>query len=167
MKPIAIVYTSETGHTARYAALLGEQTGLPVYALDEARKALPKKTRILYLGWLFASKIKGYKKASRRFTVCGICGVGLCTTGALLGEVRKANAIPDEIPLFTVQGGMDHGKLRGINKSMIQTLTKFMLKKKDKTDGEKEMLRLLQTGGDFVCVENLSSPLAWCASLTE
>ena len=31
MKPTAIVYTSNTGFTAEYAALLGQATGLPVY----------------------------------------------------------------------------------------------------------------------------------------
>ena len=29
MKPTAIVYTSNTGHTRKYALLLGEQIGLP------------------------------------------------------------------------------------------------------------------------------------------
>ena len=32
MKPTAIVYTSNTGYTAEYARLLGQGTGLPVYA---------------------------------------------------------------------------------------------------------------------------------------
>ena len=31
----AIVYTSATGFTARYAALLSRQTGLPAYGLRE------------------------------------------------------------------------------------------------------------------------------------
>ena len=31
----AIVYTSNTGYTARYAGLLGKRTGLPVYSLAE------------------------------------------------------------------------------------------------------------------------------------
>ena len=32
----AIVYTSHTGFTARYAGMLGEATGVPVYPLKEA-----------------------------------------------------------------------------------------------------------------------------------
>ena len=35
MRPTAIVYTSATGFTARYAALLSRQTGLPAYGLRE------------------------------------------------------------------------------------------------------------------------------------
>ena len=38
----AIVYTSNAGHTAAYAKLLGDKTGLPVYALEEAVKKIPK-----------------------------------------------------------------------------------------------------------------------------
>ncbi|MDD6610969.1 MAG: hypothetical protein PUE91_01980 [Clostridiales bacterium] len=50
MKPTAIVYTSNTGFTEQYARLLGQKTGLPVYALSEAGKALPPRSSILYLG---------------------------------------------------------------------------------------------------------------------
>ncbi len=34
----AIIYTSNTGSTERYARLLAEQTGLPAYSLTEAVK---------------------------------------------------------------------------------------------------------------------------------
>ena len=40
MRPSAIVYTSNTGHTRRYSLLLGDQLGLPVYSLDEAKSQL-------------------------------------------------------------------------------------------------------------------------------
>ena len=60
-----IVYTSNTGHTAAYSKILGAKTGLPVYALNEAAKKLQKGTEIIYLGWLFANNIKGYKKATK------------------------------------------------------------------------------------------------------
>ena len=76
----AIVYTSNTGHTAEYAKILGEQTGLPVYALSEAAKQLSNGTEIIYLGWLFANNIKGYKKAAKQYKISAICAVGLCDT---------------------------------------------------------------------------------------
>ena len=62
----AIVYTSSTGHTTEYAKILGEKTGLPVYALNEALKQLSNGIEIIYLGWLFANGIKGYKKAAKK-----------------------------------------------------------------------------------------------------
>lgn len=36
----AIVYTSQTGHTQRYAQMLAERTGVPAYSLKEAGKSL-------------------------------------------------------------------------------------------------------------------------------
>ena len=67
MKPTAIVYTSNTGFTARYAALLSEETGLPAYSIKEAGKKLTKGASVIYLGWLFATNVKDYDKASRKY----------------------------------------------------------------------------------------------------
>ena len=53
----AIVYTSNTGYTAEYARMLGEKTGLPVLTLNEAKKSLPVRAPILYLGWLMAGSL--------------------------------------------------------------------------------------------------------------
>lgn len=159
MKPTAIVYTSAAGHTARYAAMLAEATGLPLHRLEETK--LPKDTPILFMGWLFAGNLKGYATAAKRYRPAAAIGVGLCPTGELLSEVRKAAKIPSEIPLFTLQGGMDHGTLRGIHKFMIAMLIKMLDSKKDKTPEEAEMLRMIRAGGDFVSEENLAAVLDW------
>lgn len=161
MKPTAIVYTSNTGFTARYAALLSEETGLPAYSIKEAGKKLAKGASVIYLGWLFATNVKDYDKASRKYDICAVCGVGLCTTGSLLTEVRQTAKIPEGLPLFTVQGGMDHAKLKGLYKFMINALTKILVSKTQKTDDEKAMLALLQKGGDYVDKSNLKDLLHW------
>lgn len=46
----AILYTSNTGFTARYAELLGQHTGLPVYTLSQAKRTLPAHAEVIYLG---------------------------------------------------------------------------------------------------------------------
>lgn len=157
----AIVYTSNTGHTAEYAQILGRQTGLPVYALSRAAKELPKGTPIVYMGWLFASYVKGYAKAAKRFDIRAVCAVGLCDTGALLAEVRKAISLNAEMPLFTLQGGMDHSKLQGINKFMISMLLKMLQKNQDPTEDDKRMLELVKNGGYFVSPEHTESFMQW------
>ena len=80
----AIVFTSHTGHTREYARLLGERTGLPVYDLKTAKKRLPRGEHILYLGWLMAGNVKGYKKAARLWRVEALCGVGMAADGSQL-----------------------------------------------------------------------------------
>ena len=57
MKPTAIVYTSNTGHTRQYALLLGKQVCLPVYSLEEANSHLSGGSPVIYLGWIHASHV--------------------------------------------------------------------------------------------------------------
>ena len=156
-----IVYTSNTGHTAEYSKMLGAKIGLPVYSLNEATKKLQKGTEIIYLGWLFANNIKGYKKATKRYKISAICAVGLCDTGTAVAEVRKANSISEETPLFTMQGGMDKTKLRGINKFMINMLTKGLSSRKERTENDERMLELLTHDKNYVSEENITAFMKW------
>ena len=165
MNPTAIVYTSNTGFTARYAAMLGEKTGLPVYEFTAANKALTKGTPVIYMGWLMANSVKDYKKAAKRYHIRAVVGVGLCPTGQLLSEVRKAISLPDATPLFTVQGGMDRQKLTGVYGFAINMLVKMLKKQKDPTEEDKAKLSLIENGGDFVDEANLAAPLAWLAEV--
>ena len=161
MKPAAIVYTSNTGHTRKYALLLGEQIGLPVYSLDEANAQLSGGSPVIYLGWLHASHVKGYSKAAKRFALCAVCGVGLCDTGTLTDQVRKATSIPEGIPLFTLQGGIDRSRLKGMDKLMISMLTKGLASQKHRSAQDERMLELLSRDESYVSLENLSEVLRW------
>ena len=161
MKPTAIVYTSNTGHTRQYALLLGEQIGLPVYSLDEADSKLPGGSPVIYLGWIHASHVKGYSGVAKRFAVCAVCGVGLCDTGTLTSEVRKATSIPENIPLFTLQGGIDRGRLKGVDKLMISMLTKGLAAQKQHSAQDDRMLELLRKDESYVSLENLAGILQW------
>lgn len=161
----AILYTSNAGHTKAYAELLGQEISIPVYELSEAMHTLAKGTEIIYLGWLMAGVIKGYKKACRHFDIKALCGVGMAANGSQLTDIHKANAVPAGLPLFTLQGGFELDKLHGVYKLMMSTMQKTAGKgladKKDRTPEEDEMLSLLQNGGNLVVKENLCDVLAW------
>lgn len=163
-KAEAIVYTSQTGHTGKYAKILGEKTGLQVYNLKEAAKELDRGTRIIYLGWLFANSIKGYKKANRLFNISAICAVGLGDTGTGVAEVRKRNSLPESTPLFTMQGGIDRSKLRGFHKLMIKMLTKGLTSQKNPSEQDKRMLELLTHENHLVSEENTVAFMEWYVS---
>lgn len=160
----AVVYTSNAGHTAEYARILGRKTGLPVYSLNEATKKLEKNTPIIYLGWLLANSIKGYKKAAGRFNLSAICAVGLCDTGTAIAEVRQVNSLADSIPLFTMQGGMDRTKLRGINKLMIKLLTKGLSSQKERSEQDERMLELITHDKKYVSEKNTAAFMEWYGS---
>lgn len=169
MKPKVILYTSNTGFTAQYAAMLSEQTGLPCFALKAAGHIQPG-TPILYLGWLMAGNVQGYQEAAKKYTVCAVCGVGMGATGSQIADVRKTNALPDEMPVFVLQGGFDRKRLHGIYKLMMtvmkNTVGKSLARKPDRTPDEDTMLDLLENGGSRVSPENLSSVLDWYFGLS-
>ena len=161
MKPTAIVYTSNTGHTRQYALLLGKQIGLPVYSLEETNSHLSGGSPVIYLGWIHASHVKGYAKAASRFDLRTVCAVGLCDTGTLTDQVRKATSIPEGIPLFTLQGGIDRGRMKGMDKLMISMLTKGLASQKQRSAQNERILELLSRDESYVSPENLSEVLRW------
>ena len=160
MKPTAIVYTSVAGHTRQYAFMLGEQLGLPVYSLDAASAQLSGRA-VIYLGWIHASHVTGYSSAAKRLSVCAVCAVGLCDTGTLVAEVRRASSIPQDIPLFSLQGGIDRSRLKGMDKLMISMLARGLAAQKQRSPQDDRMLELLRQDRSYVRQENLAGILQW------
>lgn len=92
----AIIYTTNTGSTERYAKLLAHETGLPAYSLAVAKKKVVSGAEVIYLGWIMASGIKGYAAATKRYKVCAACAVGMGQTGTQTDVVRKKNKFRSE-----------------------------------------------------------------------
>ena len=164
----AIIYTTNTGSTERYARLLARETGLPAYSLAEAKKRLFAGAKVIYLGWIMAGSVKGYAEAAKHYRVHAVCGVGMGQTGTQTDSVRKKSAIPAGIPVFTLQGNFDVKKLHGIYRPMmeimVKTAGKSLAAKKDRTPEEDDMLDMMLHGGERVKAENLSAVLDWyCA----
>lgn len=163
-----IIYTSNTGSTAEYARLLGKELNLPVHSLQQAKSNVPAGSEIIYLGWIMAGGIKGYKEAVKRYKVCAVCGVGMGQTGTQLKEVRDKNAIPQRIPLFTLQGNFDVKKLHGVYRFMmnimVKTAGKGLAAKTDRTPEEDDMLDMMVNGEKRVSLQNLKAVTEWYKS---
>ena len=161
----AILYTTNTGSTERYAKLLAQETGLPVCSLAEAKTAVPAGAEVIYLGWIMAGSVKGYAAAARRCRVRAVCGVGMGRTGTQTDSVRKKTGVPPEIPLFTLQGNFDVRKLRGIYRPMmelmVRTAGKSLAGKPDRTPEQDDMLEMMLRGSQRVRPENLRAVLDW------
>ena len=161
----AIIYTTNTGSTERYARLLAQETGLPAYSLAEAKKRVFAGAEVIYLGWIMADSVKGYAMAAKRYRVRAICGVGMGQTGTQTNSVRKKSTVPDSIPLFTLQGNFDMKKLHGIYRPMmeimVKTAGKGLAEKSDRTPAEDDMLDMMLHGGERVKAENLRAVLDW------
>lgn len=159
MKAQAILYTSNTGFTKQYAEILSKKIDLPVYSLKEAQYKLEKAVSVIYLGWVFANTVKGYKKAAKKYKIIAVCAVGLSESGSVDEEIRKTNSL--SVPLFSLQGGLDKQKLRGIHKFMIGMLIKGLSSQAERSEKDEKMLALLKKDGSYVNEESLSDFIKW------
>lgn len=161
----AIVYTSNTGSTEKYAKMLSHRIAVPAYSMKEAEKMIKPGTEIIYLGWIMAGKIKGYAQAAKKYRIQAVCGVGMGQTGTQLTEVRTKNTIPQNVPLFTLQGTFDINKLHGIYKMMmhvmVKTAGKALADKNDRTPEDDDMLDMMLNGSNRVRAENLNDVIKW------
>ena len=152
MNAAAIVYTSQTGFTARYAALLAERTGLPCRPLKEAA-ALPRGTAVIYLGWLCAGGIKGLKGARRRFRTAAVCAVGMAAE-VEEAKLRRDNRL-EGVPLFYLRGGYAPEKLTGFYRAMMAPMARLVSRAPAETEADRAMRDAFRDGGDWV------SPGVW------
>jgi menaquinone-dependent protoporphyrinogen IX oxidase len=164
----AIVYKTNTGSTKRYAEMLAKETGLPAYELSEAFAKLQKGSEIIYMGWLMAGSIKGYKKALKQFKPLAVCAVGLAfPTEEYKAMLTKMNKIGDS-SLFIMQGSFNINKLHGINKIIMNMVASSTIKKieekAEKTEEDKKNYEIYKNGCDLVSMDYLKDVIAWYRS---
>lgn len=161
----AIIYTTQTGSTKRYAEMISEKTGLPIYSFKDSKKNVPVGTDIVYLGWINAGKIQGYRKASKRYKIRAACGVGMSKTGTMTENVRKRTRIAESVPLFTLQGNFNIDKLHGFYRLIMALMAKAIKNdlenKKDLSPEEADIADMVIHGGERVKSENLNDFLDW------
>ncbi len=148
----AIVYKSKTGHTEKYAKMIGKKLNIPCYALKEAKTKLMKNDEIIYLGWVCATKIMGLKKSSKNYKIncCGAIGA-YPKTNENIQNLKKLNNI--KTPIFYMQGGIDYNKLNKIYIKLLQAIGKEIQNRNDNLD--KEIVEMFEKGKSFVCEENI------------
>ncbi|MBM6938929.1 hypothetical protein H7U37_10395 [Pseudoflavonifractor phocaeensis] len=160
-RPCAILYTSHTGFTARYAALLARMARIPAYDLGDRRERLPRGTPVLYMGWLCAGKIQGLDRARRQYRVLGVCAVGMAPpdSGQTQTLQRKNNWA--DLPFFYLRGGYDHQKVRGVYRLMMSAMGKVMAKKAGQDPEARQLLEIMENGADWVTPQALEPVAAW------
>mgnify|MGYP003207309569 CR=1 FL=1 len=160
-----IIYKSNTGYTEQYAKLLSEQLGLPCYKLGSVPEC-HKGRDAIFLGWLFAGSIVGYKAASKKYHLRCVCGVGMGPPmPELVPGFREKMNIPESVKVFYLQGGFDINKLKGPMKLIMKVKCKEIAGRlnvrAELTPEEQATLRMTQTGASCVSKENLAEVVAW------
>jgi len=165
----AIVYQSKTGFTEKYAQMLAEKTGLPVWRLEEAGRQLPRDAEIFYLGWLKAGNVVGLDAAMDRYTIRGAAIVGMAPAGnGDLWTEAKINGGTSDTGgrIFYLQGGYAPEKLRGLDRLMMRFVSRSVVKRLEAkgdtaTEQDLAMLELYRSGGDCVREEALEEIVDW------
>lgn len=165
----AIVYTSSSGFTKKYAEMLGNNTGLDIYTIEDAKDKLKDGEEIIYMGWMFAGSVKSYKKAAKRYKVKAVCAIGMAPDGQnSIDEIRKRESIPADTPIFYLQGGYAPERLHGIYRIMMSTMSKSVIKKLEsktvKTAEDEEVIKMFKYGCDFVSEDKAHPVLEWINS---
>lgn len=153
-----IVYKSNAGHTKRYAQMLSDKLEIPSYSVKEAKRKLKKDDGIIYLGWLFAGKIKGLKKALKRYKIncCGAVGA-YPSTKEYVKNLRKANKIT--LPLFYMQGGIDYTKINFVYKKVLTTVGEQIAR--EGNENKKDLVEMFVNGKDYVEEKNINEMLEY------
>ena len=145
-----IVYESNTGHTENYANMLAEKLNLECIPLKQYKI---DNEPIIFLGWIFANNIQGYKKISGKTNIKCTIAVGMTQADRQnISEIVKINNVSEKF--FYLQGGLDYTRLKGIKKIMLKMVAKSVIKENRPED--KELIDIFINGGNFVKEENLS-----------
>ncbi len=165
VKPEYIVYCSHAGHTQRYAQMFAEATGLPIMTSKEAMKKLKAGSKIIYFGWIQTNIIQGYKEAKAKFDICAVVSVGMFGRGTGVKALRHVSGIKEDIPLFPLKGGIEMNKLGPVYRIMMMAMRPGVIRdlklRKNPSPLERDMLRTITKGGDYVKPEYLEMVIRW------
>lgn len=161
---MVIVYRSNTGFTKEYAEMLGKAEKMKVFRASEGKAAQGEE--VFFMAPLMAGHISGIDQAVKRYTVKGVCGVGMSPPSQqVLDTLAKANYVPG-VPVFYLQGGWAPKKVGWLKRRMVNMVTRSARKAlQDKggsrTPKEDSYLNFLVQGGSFVAFENLETIRKW------
>ncbi|MDO4502606.1 MAG: hypothetical protein Q4D06_05415 [Coriobacteriia bacterium] len=131
---LTVVYESNAGHTYQYAQMLADRLEVPALELAQAKRQLPRGSRVVFLGWIFAGSVKGGKKALQLFDVVALVGCGMGANGSQVDDLRRNTPVPDHVPVTTIQGGLELSRLSGPYKLALSMASKAL--KKAEEQGE-------------------------------
>ena len=147
-----IVYCSDAGHTMRFAKLLAEKTGLPMWK----RAELPPDKRVIFFGWIRTGNVVGYQKAAQKAKIAAVCPVGM-----FKNELIQINGESKDMPVFYLRGGFDIKLVKGIDWILMRKTIRRIKNSRPASDEEAELFHVLLEGADFVNTEQLDAVVDW------
>ena len=158
MKTI-VIYNSQTGFTKRYAEWIAEATGADCLELSAAKKKdLAAYEAIIFGGWACAgtiNKISWFKANIDRWAdkkLIAFCVGASPIENPEIEIALKQNFNESEqkkVKTFYCPGGINYEKMSAPSKLMMKMFVKMMKAKKDKTEAEQIMVKMLSSSYDI------------------
>ena len=158
MKTI-VIYNSQTGFTKRYAEWIAEETGADCLELSAAKKRdLAPYEAIIFGSWACAGGISKISWFKRNIDKCenkellAFCVGGSPIDSQEIDIALKRNFNESEqkkVKTFYCPGGFNYKKMSTLSKLMMKMFVKMLKAKKDKTQEEQEMIKMISSSYDI------------------
>lgn len=158
MKTI-VIYNSQTGFTKRYAQWIAEAAGADCLALSEAKKkSMSAYEAIIFGGWACGgaiSKLSWFKEHMAQWEDKKL--IAFCVGASPIDSPEiepglKQNFTESElnkVNVFYCPGGLSYEKMSAPLKLMMRLFVKALKAKKEKTEYEQEMIKMLSISYDL------------------
>ncbi|MEY8426731.1 flavodoxin domain-containing protein [Lachnospiraceae bacterium 46-15] len=154
-----VIYNSQTGFTKRYAQWIAEATGADCLDLAVAKKTpLATYEAIIFGGWACAGSIsklswfKGNIDNWKDKKLIAFCVGASPIDSPEIEPFLKQNFTESElkkVSVFYCPGGLDYEKMSMPSKLMMKMFVKMLKAKKDKTEAEQEMIKMISASYDI------------------
>lgn len=156
---IAIIYNSQTGFTKRYAEWIAEETGADCFELiDAKKKSMDEYDAIIFGGWACAggiSKLSWFKGNIDKWN--GKKLIAFCVGGSPIENPEIELALRQnfneeewkKVNVFYCPGGFNYEKMSASSKLMMKLFIKALKSKKDKTEEEEVMVKMVASSYDI------------------
>lgn len=154
-----VIYNSQTGFTKRYANWIAEETGADCFEFTKAKKmSMDGYDAIVFGGWACAggiSKLGWFKSNIDKWN--GKKLIAFCVGGSPIEnpEVEEAmrknfsDAEWEKVSVFYCPGGFNYEKMSAPSKLMMKMFIKTLKAKKDKTEEDELMIKMISSSYDI------------------
>ena len=159
MMKTVVIYNSQTGFTKRYAEWIAEAVGADCITLADAKKKnMDDYEAIVFGGWACAggiSKLSWFKSNIDKWS--GKKLIAFCVGGSPIEnpEIEEAlrknfsDAEWEKVNVFYCPGGFNYDKMSAPSKLMMKMFIKALKAKKDKTEEDEIMIKMISSSYDI------------------
>lgn len=158
MKTI-VIYNSQTGFTKRYAQWIAEAAGADCFELSAAKKKdLTAYKAIIFGSWACAgsmSKISWFKgnidKWADKKLIAFCVGAGPIENPEIETALKQIfnESEQKKVNIFYCPGGFNYEKMSAPSRLMMKLFIKTLRAKKDKTEEEQAMIKMISQSYDI------------------